>query len=93
MRPWQLVPGCPAAGHISAGGFWHPGRTEGCVKCWPALAFNAVVVGTKPRRPRAAEPVDPELFARTAPRWNCVDFPGEGMHYRPRRGPCLWCGS
>ena len=40
------------------------------------------------------EPVDLALFARTAPRWNCVDFPGEGMHLRPRHAqPCEWCGD
>jgi hypothetical protein len=42
--------------------------------------------------PPPAGPVDPELFRRTAPEWNCVDFPGEGMHYRPGPGACLWCG-
>lgn len=25
------------------------------------------------------------------PRWNCVDFPGEGMHYVPG-DHCVWCG-
>jgi hypothetical protein len=29
-RPF--LPGVPAAGHL-AGGFWHPGRAEGCPKC------------------------------------------------------------
>ena len=40
-------------------------------------------------------PVDQELFNRTAPQWNCVDFPGEGMHYVPdaRTGRCAWCGA
>lgn len=38
------------------------------------------------------QPVDPELFQRTAPQWNCVDFPGEGMHYVGSAGSCLWCG-
>jgi hypothetical protein len=42
--------------------------------------------------------VDPELFARTAPRWNCVSAPGEGPHYLspgpvPPRGDCQWCGA
>ena len=37
-------------------------------------------------------PADPELFARTAPRWNCVDYPGDGMHYLASHGGgCLWC--
>lgn len=25
------------------------------------------------------------------PRWNCVDYPGQGMHLNPR-GVCEWCG-
>ena len=38
-------------------------------------------------------PVDPELFERTAPRWNCVAYPGEGMHYPiGADGSCGWCG-
>jgi hypothetical protein len=36
------------------------------------------------------KPVDQELFDRTAPRWNCVDYP-DGMHYMAG-GRCLWCG-
>ena len=38
-----------------------------------------------------AQPVDAELFRRTAPAWNCVDYPGDGMHYADRDG-CAWCG-
>lgn len=38
------------------------------------------------------EPIDRELFNSTAPKWNCVDYPGEGMHYAPN-GDCLWCGK
>jgi hypothetical protein len=37
-------------------------------------------------------PVNGELFNRTAPRWNCVDFPGDGMHYVPGTDTCAWCG-
>lgn len=36
-------------------------------------------------------PVDRELFRRTAPQWNCVDYPGDGMHYTPGTD-CAWCG-
>lgn len=36
------------------------------------------------------KPVDQELFDRTAPRWNCVDYP-DGMHYMSGNR-CLWCG-
>ena len=37
-------------------------------------------------------PVNPELFRRTAPAWNCVDYPGDGPHYLNRSGGCQWCG-
>jgi hypothetical protein len=41
-----------------------------------------------------ARPTDPELFSRTAPRWNCVDYPNEGMHYTSgKHGGCAWCGK
>ena len=39
-------------------------------------------------------PVDPELFARTAPQWNCVSYPLDGPHYTPGiGGDCAWCGK
>lgn len=34
MRAYPVYPGVPAAGHV-AGGFWHPGQADGCVKCEP----------------------------------------------------------
>jgi hypothetical protein len=37
------------------------------------------------------QPVDAELFRRTAPQWNCVDY-ADGMHYTPRDS-CVWCGK
>jgi hypothetical protein len=37
-------------------------------------------------------PVNPELFRRTAPKWNCVDYPNDGPHYTPKDG-CEWCGK
>lgn len=40
----------------------------------------------------AKQPVDAELFRRTAPQWNCVDYPGDGMHLTPGTDGCLWCG-
>jgi hypothetical protein len=33
-----------------------------------------------------------EHFRNTAPEWNCVAFPGEGMHYVNPKGDCTWCG-
>jgi len=43
-------------------------------------------------RNASAGPIDPELFERTAPAWNCVAYPNEGMHYLARNGGCGWCG-
>jgi hypothetical protein len=34
--------------------------------------------------------IDQELFDRTAPKWNCVDYP-DGMHNISGQR-CLWCG-
>jgi hypothetical protein len=34
-RAYPFWPGVPAAGHV-AGGHWHPGPVDGCVKCEPA---------------------------------------------------------
>jgi hypothetical protein len=34
-RTWLAVPGVPAAGHVTGGGAWHPGKPEGCGKCPP----------------------------------------------------------
>ena len=45
---------------------------------------------TQPANP--GQPTDPELFRRTAPQWNCVDYPGDGPHYTPGAGGCAWCG-
>ena len=36
--------------------------------------------------------IDPELFRRSAPAWNCVAYPLDGMHYVTPDGDCNWCG-
>lgn len=33
MKAWMVMPGVPGAGHVCSNGAWHPGRTEGCLKC------------------------------------------------------------
>lgn len=33
MKARELMPGVPAAGHLTGFGFWHPGPVEGCLKC------------------------------------------------------------
>lgn len=37
MTAWPLVPGSPAAGHVTRGGAWHPGGPDNCRKgaCTP----------------------------------------------------------
>lgn len=42
-RAWMIMPGVPSAGHVTVGGWWHPGRAEGCGKC-----------GDQPGRPGAS---------------------------------------
>jgi hypothetical protein len=37
------------------------------------------------------QPVDVELFNRTAPAFNCIDYPGRGPHLLPGK-VCVWCG-
>jgi hypothetical protein len=44
--------------------------------------------GPEPER----QPIDPALFARTAPAWNCISDP-DGPHYTPGSGRCEWCGK
>jgi hypothetical protein len=34
-RAWPVIPGVPSAGHVTAGGAWHPGAIDGCAKCQP----------------------------------------------------------
>ena len=38
-------------------------------------------------------PVMPELFARTAPAFNCISDPEDGPHYISPAGVCQWCGE
>lgn len=33
-----MIPGVPAAGHVTSSGFWHPGRIDGCAKCPAAVS-------------------------------------------------------
>lgn len=60
---------------VKAGQQWSSAHRD-CFNAWQA---------------RERQPVDKELFERTAPKWNCVDYPNDGMHYVPH-GDCVWCG-
>lgn len=74
--------------------------TSGGVSSYAAGASEAMArsVGIVPVGPPARRrPVDPELYARTAPAWTCVSAP-DGPHYlspgpTPPRGSCQWCGA
>jgi hypothetical protein len=35
MTAYPMMPGIPAAGHVTPGGAWHPGQIDGCPKCEP----------------------------------------------------------
>lgn len=49
-RPF--MPGVPAAGHLDARGYWHPGSMSGCSKCAPAnrpVPQSRVPTGRRPQ--------------------------------------------
>lgn len=52
----DVMPGIPAAGHLTDRGYWHPGRGEGCVKCEDAKPRATICAGYGPdgRRCRKA---------------------------------------
>jgi hypothetical protein len=67
-----------------------------CFDAWEAsVARDVANIARAEDHPQRAsyarQPVDPELFRRTAPQWNCVDYPANGPHYTPNSG-CVWCG-
>lgn len=33
MKARDHIPGVPVAGHITPGGYWHPGNKDTCGKC------------------------------------------------------------
>jgi hypothetical protein len=80
MSAYDYMPGIPAAGHITGGGFWHPGGKGNCVKCelGPAL-----------RVPGSREQTDAEAHD-----WNrqvrhhlrTLDDGWDGSHIRVQRG-------
>jgi hypothetical protein len=38
---WPMVPGVPAAGHVTAqGGYWHPGNGATCPRCNPTPSYR-----------------------------------------------------
>lgn len=59
----------------------------------PAIGKWAITEDETPAR----VPVDMDLFKSTAPAFNCIAYPEEGMHHRPYvpQGPrvCWWCGE
>jgi len=82
MSAYDYMPGIPAAGHITGGGFWHPGGKGNCVKCEPGPALR--VPGVTDRKDmhtmiqlddmtRTVETGTLVEFAHTAfPHWNAT---------------------
>lgn len=33
MKSWPVMPNVPAAGHVTASGYWHPGDPARCRRC------------------------------------------------------------
>ena len=33
MQVWDVMPGVPAAGHVTSKGYFHPGNKNNCSKC------------------------------------------------------------
>jgi hypothetical protein len=52
VRAYPVQPGVPAAGHVSARGFWHPGRVDGCVKCDTRASITCPVCSMTSYHPR-----------------------------------------
>lgn len=63
-----------------------PGDVQTCPRCGTVrkVALDGRVTYEYPARPAAPE---------DAPKWNCVSYPGEGMHYLGSGGTCRWCGK
>ena len=58
-RARPVIPGIPAAGHISVGGSWHPRTADGCQKCPPEWrrgeAVTVIEYGPDRRRRRGGQ--------------------------------------
>ena len=35
LKAFDYIPGVPAAGHLTRGGYWHPGPASSCHRCEP----------------------------------------------------------
>jgi hypothetical protein len=85
-----LIYGIKGYGKVHKG---HPYGSLGTTDEWYWGDYYPERITEARRRGLLPGPVSPELFAATAPKWNCVDYPGEGMHYTPLPASCGWCGK
>jgi hypothetical protein len=82
---------------LNPGSHLYSSAHRDCYEAWAASQDAIREAGTRTdARALAAymearTPVDPELFRRTAPAWNCIAYP-DGMHYLPGTSTCAWCG-
>jgi hypothetical protein len=51
VTAFEYLPGVPAAGHVTSGGWWHPGRIDGCVKCATVVSITCPVCGRTSHNP------------------------------------------
>jgi hypothetical protein len=63
---WPAVPGVPAAGHVTGGGAWHPGRPENCGKCYGPRLDPRTAHPTAQRRYRFSPIGGPPDYRRGA---------------------------
>jgi hypothetical protein len=74
------MPGVPAAGHI-AGGFWHPGRIDGCPKCSTRQATIARPAPASTREPFYVKRTQPGRVGYVGPLpWSRADREADAWH-------------
>lgn len=52
----DYIPGVPAAGHVTRGGYWHPGSKANCAKCAPPEARRHDYEPGEGRHPMSTDP-------------------------------------
>jgi hypothetical protein len=79
---FPLVPGVPAAGHVSRG-FWHPGPADGCPKCPPPRTpyIRRPHIGDRIQGPTGVETVI-RVIGRTGEQIVTTDRIGREWHRR-----------
>lgn len=66
MTGWPMMPGVPAAGHVTRGGWWHPGGESACPKtpCAEARSTRLEVGDGVVYRPYPGGPAEDGVVTR-----------------------------